>query len=87
MEWPKRNNMHGNHSDDIIAVFSGMIVTFLSLLLRFDWNLFTVEIVKTTEVLWLGIVGGVGGYLGKQLIDKISKKKNKNGNNNKSKKL
>lgn len=73
--------MHGNFLDDVIAVTSGVTVSLLGIFLRFDWNYFTVEMYKTTEVLWFGIVGGVGGYLGKKIIDKIYKKKN-NGNNN-----
>ncbi len=73
--------MHGNHIDDIVAVISGVTVSFLGIFLKLDWSSFTLEVYKTTEVLWFGIVGGVGGYLGKKFIDKLYKRK-KNGNNN-----
>lgn len=78
--------MHGNHMDDIVAVISGAALSILSIFLKLDWHHFTFDIIKTAEVLWFGFVGGVGGYLGKQIIDKIYKKK-KNGNNNKQKEL
>lgn len=67
--------MHNNYFDDIIAIISGIAVSFLSIFLRFNWEKLIVEMYKTGEVLWLGIVGGVGGYLGKKIIEKIYQKK------------
>ena len=72
--------MDNNFTDDIVAVVSGATFSALGMLLKFDLNSFTVETMKTIEVLWLGIVGGVGGIIGKKIIDKIYKNK-KNGNN------
>lgn len=76
--------MHNNFIDDIVAVTSGVAFSILGVFLKFDINTFQAEAVKTAEVLWFGVIGGVGGYLGKQIIDKLYKKK-KNGNNNKPK--
>lgn len=64
-----------DQSSNAVSILCGICATLLGSLLKVDMHTFYTQVLKSGEVLWLGILGGMGGYVGKILITKILKHK------------
>lgn len=68
-----------HHADDAISIGTGMLLSVAAS--AGGWGGLD-QVKHGAAVLVFGVVGGVGGWLGKKLMDKLTRKKRSNNNNN-----